>query len=307
MIPATLPTANSSPADAGVLLSLPVNSWRPSVDAAMQARAVAALERGQALYLPNLSFTLSAEEKTYQRPDSVRAGTKSVKYSPVTQSLWGASEQDAESPVLKALLQRYVESAASLMSALLPGYAAQLVPGNASFRPVEAMGREQSKRHDDRRLHVDAFPSRPTYGKRILRVFTNVHPGGAPRVWRVGEPFADVAARFMPQIRPPLPWSAEVLDMLHITKGPRSPYDHYMMHLHDRMKLDDAYQQTVQATTVEFPPGSSWIVFSDQVSHAAMAGCHLMEQTSLLPVSAMSEPPRSPLRVLEAIKGRRLV
>ena len=60
----------------------------------------------------------------------------------------------------------------------------------------------QSWRADDRRLHVDAFPSRPNYGERILRVFTNVNPDGEPRVWRVGEPFEAVARRFLPRAKP---------------------------------------------------------------------------------------------------------
>jgi len=42
------------------------------------------------------------------------------------------------------------------------------------------------------------------------------------------------------------------------------------------------------------------------VSHAAMSGQYQLEQTFLLPIGAMREPQRSPLRVLERLKGRRL-
>jgi hypothetical protein len=48
------------------------------------------------------------------------------------------------------------------------------------------------------------------------------------------------------------------------------------------------------------------MAFTDQVSHAAMAGQYQLEQTFLLPVDAMGEPQRSPLRILERIKGRSL-
>ena len=37
-----------------------------------------------------------------------------------------------------------------------------------------------------------------------------------------------------------------------------------------------------------------------------MSGQYQLEQTFLLPVDAMNQPERSPLRVLERIKGRRL-
>ena len=49
------------------------------------------------------------------------------------------------------------------------------------------------------------------------------------------------------------------------------------------------------------------MTFTDEVSHAAMAGQYQLEQTFLLPLAAMHDPARSPLRVLERIKGRKLV
>jgi 3-deoxy-D-manno-oct-2-ulosonic acid (Kdo) hydroxylase len=58
---------------------------------------------------------------------------------------------------------------------------------------------------------------------------------------------------------------------------------------------------------VDFPSGSTWIAFTDAVSHAAMAGQYQFEQTFLLPVAAMVDETRSPLRILEQLKGRQLV
>jgi hypothetical protein len=57
---------------------------------------------------------------------------------------------------------------------------------------------------------------------------------------------------------------------------------------------------------VGLPTGSTWLAFTDQVSHAATAGQYQLEQAFLLPVEAMAEPERSPLRVLESLKQRRL-
>ena len=79
-----------------------------------------------------------------------------------------------------------------------------------------------------------------------------------------------------------------------------------MLKLHDCMKADQHYQQTAPQTAFDFPAGSTWMVFTDQVSHAAMAGQYQLEQTFLLPVNAMIDETRSLLRVLERIKGRRL-
>ncbi|MDE3060988.1 MAG: Kdo hydroxylase family protein [Pseudomonadota bacterium] len=306
--PAFVPAgANSLPDEAkNACVALEVSRWNTLFDQAMQQQAVEALEQGKVLFLPQLSFALTPQEQAYLRPDCVKPGTKSIKYSLSRNALWGMADSERDSPALTGLMKRYAESARGLATALLPGYASTLITGNTSFRPVEVEGREQSKRHDDRRLHVDAFPSQPMQGKRILRVFTNVNPSSRPRMWHVGERFSDVAARFLPHIPAPMPGSSALLQWFRLTKGRRTAYDHYMLNLHDRMKLDDRYQAEVRHTVIPFPAGSTWIVFSDQVSHASLSGQHLLEQTFTLPVAAMDNPDASPLHVLEKMKGKAL-
>ena len=56
-----------------------------------------------------------------------------------------------------------------------------------------------------------------------------------------------------------------------------------------------------------FAPGTTWICYSDQVMHAASSGQFMLEQTTHLPLSALYEPERSPLAVLEHITARALV
>lgn len=38
---------------------------------------------------------------------------------------------------------------------------------------------------------------------------------------------------------------------------------------------------------MDLPSGSTWLTFTDQMKHAAVAGQYQFEQTFLLPVSAM--------------------
>ena len=76
-----------------------------------------------------------------------------------------------------------------------------------------------------------------------------------------------------------------------------------MLQLHDRMKEDEAFQETCEQEAFDFPSGSTWIAFTDQVSHAAMAGQYQFEQTFLLPVEAMIDESRSPLRVSPKAQG----
>jgi len=55
-----------------------------------------------------------------------------------------------------------------------------------------------------------------------------------------------------------------------------------------------------------FKPGTVWICFSDQASHAVMSGQYMMEQTFYLPVSKQYDPKRSPLEILRSITNKKL-
>ena len=80
-----------------------------------------------------------------------------------------------------------------------------------------------------------------------------------------------------------------------------------MLHLHDAMKADLVYQRDCAQQTVPFAPGSVWVCFSDQTSHAVMSGQHMLEQTFFLPVAAMRHVEHAPLSVLERLTGARLI
>jgi hypothetical protein len=264
---------------------------------------VAALENGQLIVLPNLAFqpSLSEAELAQHTAPSRR---KNISFDPSTGQVGGV-EGDTEA--LARLLRQFAGAAETLLRGLLAPYAGHLRAGRTSFRPAEIEGRAYSPRHDDRLLHVDAFPTRPTRGARILRLFTNLPSSGRSREWCAGGVFEDVAARFLPSLPSPAPIRARINALLGLTKGLQSGYDQMMLALHDRMKLDAGYQRDSGATPCSFPPGTTWLCFTDQVPHAALAGRMAMEQTFYLPVEAMSSPDTSPLRVLERLTHRHLV
>jgi hypothetical protein len=275
------------------------SEWSELFTVENQERALNQLESGSILYFPQLPFTLSENEKIFLTPKFSDPSSKNISYHSVRNKLYGVRKlNDDQRNQLKTMLNRYVQHSQTLVRNLLPLYQAHLIMGRTSFRPVQISGRQTSYRKDDKRLHVDAFPSSPNQGKRIIRVFCNINPQD-DRVWRIGEPFENVAKRFAPAIPKPIPGSAALLHLLNITKTKRTAYDHYMLRMHDRMKEDEHYQQTVSQQEVRFPPASSWIVQTDHVSHAAMQGQYLLEQTFYLPIHAMKNPELSPQRVLE--------
>ena len=57
---------------------------------------------------------------------------------------------------------------------------------------------------------------------------------------------------------------------------------------------------------MDFAPGTTWVVYSDQVLHAVMGGQHMMEQTFYLDPDQQYAPETSPLRILERHMGRPL-
>ena len=286
-----------------VIAQFSATAWAGPFAAADQARAIAALEDGKVVTLPHLAFALTPEETPFLDAGALDNTRKNISYDPKTNRCAGSGYTGLELDRLSAMLQRYAAATETLLQALFPTYTPQLRRARTSFRPAEISGREYSPRHDDRRLHVDAFPTRPTHGERIVRVFNNVAPHDIPRQWRVGEPFPDFATAFLPRLRPMFPGQSWAMHTIGLTKGRRSAYDHYMLGLHDTGKLDTKYQSTAPQADVAFAPGTTWMCFTDQVLHAALAGRCAFEQTYHLPVAAMAAPEKSPLRVLERLAG----
>ena len=289
------------------IIEVAAGDWQGRNLSVPRETLLAGVENGKVLYFPNLRFPIEGGERALLDPKIADPKRKNISLAPNGGALNGVLGDNVMQSAVRSLIKRYQDNARALVDGLFPEYDGKLRPAPTSLRLRQVETRDTSWRKDDTRLHVDAFPSRPTYGERILRVFTNINPLGAPRVWRVGEPFEDMAQRFLPGIKPQAPGSAWLMNLLHITKSKRSEYDHLMLHLHDAMKADLDYQKVSPQETMPFPPGSVWVCFSDHTSHAVMSGQFMMEQTFFLPVKAMARPECAPLGILERLKGRALV
>ena len=167
-------------------------------------------------------------------------------------------------------------------------------------------------------IHTDAFPSRPTHGGLILRLFTNLNPS-QDRVWVVGRPFAAIAlehavpaglAKFAAESRSPLrkAWSSVVhtARIAGVRVIDRSPYDRFMLAFHDYLKANENFQQSCPKFQFRFPPGSSWLVFTDIVPHSVISGQYALEQAFIVPPEALHAREHAPLSILEALSGTRL-
>jgi hypothetical protein len=270
-------------------------------------RSAQALEAGQILFLPHHGFPLADSYQALFSSPILHGGSKIVSYSPSTEKLYGAVPKKQNLSVLEEMMKRFAIFAQKTVTRLLPIYRTGLVRARTSFRPTEIETGPLPWRKDDKRFHIDAFPSSPIQGNRILRLFCNVNPEGQSHLWRIGEPFEQAAGRFLPSIKRPFPFSSMALMLTSTTKSRRTFYDHIMLGLQDRMKRDHRYQEEAEQVKIEFPAGSTWLAFTDQVPHATMRGQFQLEQTFLLDISRLHDQSTAPLHVLEKLAGKKLV
>ncbi len=223
----------------------------------------------------------------------------------------------AELKQLQAIMRQYSQDVTRFLSSFLSPYEGRWQLDYASFRPQEEEGRDLPLRRRNDLLHTDAFPTRPTRGARILRFFNNIHPTRS-RDWVVSDPFPVLASRYAPQqISLPAPGNSagRALRSLANTAGlgyaipslKRSPYDDFMMRFHNFLKENASFQAECRKEYLQFPAGSSWMVYTDMVPHAVLSGQYALEQTFLVEHGAMVSPESSPLSVLEAMTHSVLV
>ncbi len=278
--------------------------------------ACAMLEAGEILYFPQSPIAIPAADLEFLLDQRQAGGGfhKNIAYRPgadrVTGSAKGSSAADAR---LLEIMRNYSQLVVEFLSRFLAPYDARWHLDYASFRPQPEESRHLALRKRNDLLHTDAFPTRPTHGDRILRFFNNINPT-APREWITGGRFEDLARRYagteIPLPRPAtradrLRQSVGELPLLHslFPRWARSPYDAFMMDFHNFLKENADYQQHGPKVERSFPPGSSWMVYTDALSHAVLRGQYALEQTFLVRHEAMVAPELSPLRILENMAG----
>jgi hypothetical protein len=276
------------------------------------------LEDDRILFFDGLPFEFPEGDRSFlvsQRLGDSRFH-KNVSYRPKQDLLRGfASREATVAHRMREVMRRYSEQAIQFLSRLLRSYAACWSLDYASFRPEAEQDRKLPLRKRNDLLHVDTFPSRPTHEGRILRCFANINPTEL-RIWHTTDPFAELARRYARDAGlaniaarrgPGFEGMLRALGRaLGLGLKTQSPYDKFMLRFHDYLKENTLFQQDCRKIRLAFPPGSTWIAFTDSVPHAVLSGQYAVEQTLIVPVAALVSPEKSPLRVLESLAGRPL-
>ncbi len=288
-----------------------------------QARAwCERLEAGDILFFPLTPIALRNEDLSFLlgQQQSSSALHKNIAYKPNIDKISGldaGSTDVAELQRLQTIMRHYSQKVTRFLTGFLSPYQERWKLDYASFRPQEEEGRDLPRRRRNDLLHTDAFPTRPTRGARILRFFNNIHPTRT-RDWVVGDPFGRLAPLYAPQeIALPAPDTSAGRALRGLANATglgravpslkRSPYDDFMMRFHNFLKENASFQAECHKESVQFPAGSSWMVYTDMVPHAVLAGQYALEQTFLVDHDAMVAPQYSPLSVLEAMTHASLV
>jgi len=279
------------------------------------------LEAGNVLFFPKTPFAFSDESQDFLRQLNFAGGAihKNVAYRPAIDKVTGVDADAAKVDRLRSIMREYSQAVVNFTSQLLPQYAATWKLDYASFRPIEEENRNLpvNKRND--LIHTDAFPSRPTNGDLILRVFTNIHPSKT-RNWITTEPFRPIAEKYADDAglrtiaesststAGRLTYqSARVLRHLGLPVVPRSGYDRFMLHFHDYLKHNRKFQENCPKYRFNFPPASTWLTFTDVVPHSVHSGQHALEQTFIVARKSMADPSNAPVAILEALCGKPLL
>jgi hypothetical protein len=286
-----------------------------------QARAwCRRLEAGDILYFPQTPISFPSDDLSFLLGQQQTGSTlhKNIAYKPNLDSVSGLDDASPTSVAqLQAIMRRYSQDVTRFLARFLSPYQGRWQLDYASFRPQEEEGRDLPLRRRNDLLHTDAFPTRPTRGARILRFFNNIHPTRT-RDWVVSDPFPMLAPLYAPeQISLPATGNSASRALRSVANAAglghaipslkRSPYDDFMMRFHNFLKENESFQAECRKEYLQFPPGSSWMVYTDMVPHAVLSGQYALEQTFLVEHQAMVAPEFSPLSVLQAMTHSALV
>jgi hypothetical protein len=272
------------------------------------------LERGEVVYFEVCPFALPrGDDMTFLLGQRLASRAhKNVSYDPVRGKAGGYLRQSAEQAErLRCLLADFACNATAWLAATLPRYAAAWKPDMVSYRPLEEATRKLRLKARNDLLHVDAFPTRPTNGWRILRCFVNVNPT-EPRVWVTSDPFARLLERYGAAAGLPgkagIEWVRRAKDgivgLFRPGRPTRSAYDAFMLRLHDYLKANEDFQERGPKHFWKFPPGSAWLAITDTCSHAVLRGRFALEHSYFLAPHSLALPDESPSALLARMCGR---
>jgi len=232
-------------------------------------------------------------------------------YKPAIDRLSGFDAKTAN-PAAVERLQRIMCGYSNSVVQFLTGFPRPTSSTGSSTTPASAPRKNRAaifplRRRNDL-LHTGRFPHAP-HPRRAHSALLQQHSSRAHPRLIVSDPFAATVRRFAPKENRPAPRLCALTPRqnhgpaLSDSAPPSPPSSARLRRLHDALpqflKRDPRFQADCPKISLQFPSGSSWMVYTDTVPHAVLAGQYALEQTFLVRPEAMVRPEISPLRILE--------
>ncbi|MGF1578833.1 MAG: Kdo hydroxylase family protein [Gemmataceae bacterium] len=290
-----------SPAKTQTPVSQPITDLRPPRQSYEEW-----LEQGKILCFRECPFAVpSAEDCAFLYGQQLGAFHKNITYDPATKHVSGFRRSSQSQTVrLTNILRTFADQANDWLRQILPGYATRWHPDRASFRSEEEATRKLRLSARNDLIHVDAFPTRPAGGARLLRLFLNIHPTD-PRVWVTSKTFPELFRDFGELIKGKQTWSvlrpwSLLQDQLRSwwSMAPRTNYDKFMLRFHHFLKSNDTFQEKCPKRFWKFPPGAVWVAFTDSLSHAVLRGQFALEHSFFVGLDGLVMPELAPATIL---------
>jgi 3-deoxy-D-manno-oct-2-ulosonic acid (Kdo) hydroxylase len=280
----------------------------PAPPGAAADTPAARLERGELLVWPECPWGLPAPaDADFLRSLQLNRPHKNISFDPLTGHVSGFRRSGRDTAErLRGVMAEFSRRATDWLGRWLPRYDACWRLDRASFRPEEEATRAVRFTARNDLLHVDNFPTRPTFGRRLLRVFVNVNSTD-PRVWVTSDTWPALLERFLrsqplaPLTPPNGDWTAPLRSFWPPNPHGRSAYDGFLLKMHHVLKADDSFQELGRKRYWSFPPGSAWVLFADGLSHAVLRGRFALEHSFFVPREALVCPDAAPLSALEQL------
>jgi hypothetical protein len=264
------------------------------------------LERGDVIHFLACPFPLpEGDDRLFLRQQRLTGRHKAISWDPATDRTSGFPAPEAEAQRLRRLLADFAAASSAWLAGAVPRYAGQLRSDRVGLHVEEEATRRLRLTSRNDLLHVDAFPSRPTDGRRILRLFVNIDVTD-PRVWVTSDPFPALLERFGRLVGLPAPGADRLTSqlgrkVLGVFRPGRQPsaYDQFMRRLHHFLKANERFQDRCRKRLWTFGPGAAWLAFTDTVSHAVLRGRFALEHTFFVAPGALVLPELSPPVLLQ--------
>ena len=213
---------------------------------------------------------------------------KNVSYDPRRDRAAGFHRQSAEQAErLRGLL---AEFAAAPDAPGWPACCPATPPPGSGTWSASAPSRRRRGRPGSRRAttcctSMPSRPGRPTAGASCAASPTSTRPSRASGSRRSRSPVCWSATARRRGCRAGTAatgcgaCSDGVLRLFRPGRPSRSPYDAFMLRLHDHLKASDEFQERGPKQFWKFPPGSAWLAITDTCSHAVLRGRFALEHS----------------------------